>query len=145
MATKPNASFSLADLDARSETPLKADYTLPNGKPSGIVFHILGTQSPAVTAETNKLLNDRRREEAYREVLKAKSRGRDEPDFTPVEDDIEFGYRLTAVKLVGWDGITEPYTPDLARELIRSNSDVADFITSKSGETANFMKACATT
>jgi hypothetical protein len=66
MTTAKKAGISLADLDARStsEVPFEFEYILPNGEGSGVTFKVLGSQSPTVVAEVNKLLDARRRKEA---------------------------------------------------------------------------------
>lgn len=141
MPTKTGAGVSLASLDARtaSETPFRFEYILPNGEGSGVFLHVLGPQSPKVTAEVNRLLNERRRKEAMREAQRRVNNRRGE-DFDPVEDDIVFGHRLAAVRLVGWEGITEPYTVELALQLITSNQHIADQVAEQSGALENFMK-----
>ena len=141
MTTK-KTGFSLADLDARtaSETPFRFEYMLPNGDGSGVYLHVLGAQSPKVVAEVNRLLNERRRKEALIEAQRRVST-RQAEHFTPVEDDITFGHRLAASRLVGWDGITEPYSPELALQLITSNQSIADQVAEQSGALENFMKS----
>ena len=146
MTTRKTAGFSLADLDARtqSETPFRFEYIQPNGDVSGVFLHVLGAQSPKVTAEVNRLLNERRRKEALVEAQKRVSTRMGET-FTPVEDDIAFGHRLAAVRLVGWEGITEPYSPELALQLITSNQHIADQVAEQSGALENFMKTSPAT
>jgi hypothetical protein len=132
-------SISLASLDARkaSEQPFEFEYITPQNEFSGIFLSVLGAQSPSVVAETARLLTERRR----KEVASAAVRSRSAAQALTVEDDIEFGQKVTAVKLVGWRGITEEFTPERALQLIQSNTDVADQINSVSNDLANFMKA----
>lgn len=139
MTTKP-AGLSLADLDASkaSETPFEFEYILPDGKPSGVFLQVLGAQSPTVVAETQRLLNDRRKQDAMASVQAQRS-GRNTPTFTRVEDDVEFGQRLSAVRLVGWRNLTDPYTPENALKLIQTNRSVADQVGEASEDLANFM------
>ncbi len=140
MTTK--TGISLASLDARSasDTPFRAEYISPDGKPSGVFLLILGAQSSTVIEATQKLLNGRRRQEAFASAQASRS-GRNTPTFTPVEEDIEFGQTLTAIRLAGWEGITEPFSPELALRLVQSNSHIGDFITEVSADLSNFMKA----
>ncbi|MFY8164135.1 MAG: hypothetical protein ACOVKC_07855 [Brevundimonas sp.] len=141
--TPIKASVSLKSLDARaaSETPFKFPFLDANGEETGVVLHVLGGQSKAVTEQVNRMMNDRRKATSIRE-LAAKTGGRKQvAEFELVEDDIEFGQLVASVRLVGWDGIDEPYTPELAHELICSNIDVANQVAEQSGNMANFMKA----
>lgn len=141
MTTAKKAGLKLADLDARtkSDTPFRFEYILPNGDGSGVFLHVLGAQSAKVTAEVNRLLNDRRRKEAFAEAQRRVSTRRNE-EFTPVEDDIEFGHRLAAVRLVGWEGLEEPYSPAAGLSLIQSNQHIADQVAEQSGALENFMQ-----
>lgn len=135
------ASFSLKSLDARaaSETPFEFEYLLPDGSPTGVFLSVLGSQSKEVTAEVNRLMNLRRSAEAT-QAIAAKTGGRKADAFVTVESDIEFGQRVAAVRLVGWRGIEEPYDPDLALELCKSNQDIATQVAEKSSDMGNFMK-----
>ena len=79
---------------------------------------------------------ERRRIEAAEQALPANSRRK----FVPVEDDIEFGHKLTAMRLVGWDGISDPFSAENALTLVQSNQHVADAITAASNTQENFTK-----
>jgi len=57
---------------------------------------------------------------------------------TKFEDDVDAGKRLAAVRMVGWRGITEPFTPENALRLCYSNPLVAAQVTENSDNTANF-------
>jgi hypothetical protein len=131
-------SLSALSAVAASDTPFEIEYVLPNGEGSGVFLSVLGGQSATVQEAVNKMVNDRRRKQAAAEALK---KGPDKADFTPIEDDIAFGHRLTAVRLVGWRGITEDWSAENALTLVRSNADIAEQITSASNNLANFMKA----
>ena len=134
--------ISLADLDARkaSDNPFEDEYFGPDGEATGIFFSVLGAESPTVVEETQKMINERRRKEAAAE-LRARTGGRkSDVVFVPIEDDIQFGQRLTAVRMVGWRGITEEFTPERALELIQSNQHIANWIAERSGDMTNFTK-----
>jgi hypothetical protein len=133
--TKP-ASRSLASLNTRkaSETPFTFEAVEPDGSFSGIKLSVLGSHSDQVTKESNRLINERRQQQAAREA----QAGPNEPLFTPVEDDVAFGQRLAAVRLVGWEGIDEPCTPENALILCQTNPGYAAQVMQKSGNLANF-------
>jgi hypothetical protein len=149
--------ISLASLDARkaSSEAVEFEYVTAEGEQTGIFVSILGSQSDKVTSETNRLVNERRQKEAAQAA--ARMGGREQPTFTPVEDDIAFGQRLAAVRVAGWrkpdevdgltadqkerfQGIIEDFTPENALLLCRSNGDFSGFVTAKSNLSGPFMK-----
>lgn len=138
--TKPTPGISLKSLDARSasETPFEFEYILPNGAGSGVFLSVLGGQSKQVSTEVNRLMNERRRQEAAH-ALNAKFGGRKAEAFITVESDIEFGQRVAAVRLVGWRGIDEPFSDELALQLCQSNQDISNQVAEKSSDLENFM------
>ncbi len=133
---------SLKSLDARAQAdvPYEFEYILPNGEGSGIFLSVLGSQSKTVTEAVNKLMNERRRVEEVA-AINARTGGRKTAAIIPVEDDIAFGQKLAAVRLVGWRGIAEPFDPDLALELVEMNADIANQINEQSNAAENFMKS----
>lgn len=144
MATKAKKEFSLADLDVvkASETPFEFEYLNTNGEPTGVKLSVLGGQSDTVRELAAELLNSRRQKEAARAAVQARS-GRNNaiPAIDKVEEDMEFGQRLAAVRLVGWTGIKEPWTPENALALCKSNAHLAAQVMDHSDDLANFTKA----
>ena len=140
MTTHKTSGVSLAALDARkaSEEAHEFEYTLSDGTKTGIFLSVLGTHSHAVTAKTNEMINERRRVEAAREAQAVMDRTLD--TFTPFETEVEFSQRLAAVRIVGWRGIDEDFTPDLALKLCQINPDVAAQVMARSNNLGNFMK-----
>jgi len=142
MATKP---VSLASLDVRKNTdvPLKREYFGPDMKPTGIILHIIGAQSKTAVEKTNAILNAERQKDAARlATMKAPRPGApmDIP-VKPVEEDIDLGQRLSAVYLVGWDGIEEPYTEANGLLLIRTNPHLKNQVDAIANDLADFTKA----
>lgn len=133
--------LSLGDLNARkaSETPYTFAPLGPTGEPMEITLSVLGSQSYTVQKAINAAVDARRKQEAIREAELGATRPGD--NITPLEDDVKFGQRLAAARLVGWDGIEEPFTPENALTLCQDNPDLADQITKQSNRLANFMKA----
>lgn len=141
MAKEPKTSFSLDDLDAKkaSAQAFEFEYITSSGDNSGVFLSVLGGQSEIVTTEVARLINDRRRKQASREVQQKIGVGSKVIEFETVESDIEFGQRLAAVRLVGWRGITEPWSVENALKLCRSNREIASQVTQQSDATANFI------
>ena len=63
-------SLSLNDLDAaqKSSEAFEFEYQNANGDPTGIFLSVVGSQAEKVTSAVAKLVNERRRKEAAREV-----------------------------------------------------------------------------
>lgn len=141
MTTDKKASFSLDDLDATkaSAEAFEFEYINPAGDSTGVFLKVLGSQSETVTKEVNKLVNERRRKEAAREIARKVGVGQKAVEFETMENDVEFGQRLAAVRLVGWRGISDAWSPENALKLCRTNRHVAAQVTAQSDEMANFM------
>lgn len=132
--------ITLAALSAisASETPFEFDYLLPDGSKSGVRLQVLGSQSAKVQAEINRLINERRTQESAKAYATQRSGGAEA--ITPIEDDIAFGHRLSAVRLVGWVGVEEPYSEAGALMLCQSNADISDQVLKASNNLGNFMR-----
>lgn len=139
-AAPARRSVSLASLNAikASERAYWFDYLI-DGEPTGIELGVLGDQADAVTSAINKILNDIRRKQAIQAAKNAKGAAAD-AEFTPIEDDISLGQRLAAVRLIGWRGIDEPFTPENALELVRTNDAARLQTLANSGNLGNFIK-----
>lgn len=133
--------FSLSDLDATKagEKPFEFEFLDPEGEGTGIFFSVLGSESETVTKEVARLVNERRKKEATRNMNNG-FRGKSNVEFESLESDVEFGQRLSAVRLVGWRGIKEEFTREGALLLCQTNRRAAAQITQQSDKPANFMK-----
>lgn len=138
-ATAPAALLSLADLDLRaaSDATFEFEYIGTNGAGTGVFLTILGEHSEKVTTAVNAMINERRRMDATREANATTPAD----NIMPVEDDVAFGQRVAAVRLVGWRGIQEDFTPERGLQLCRSNPPAAAQIMTKSRQLQNFTKA----
>ena len=136
--SKDTVQLDLNDLDAvtAGDTPFEIEYVRADGSGSGVFLLVLGGQSEKVQSEVNRLVNDRRKKAAQAAVV---TKGADAATFTPIEDDIAFGHRLTAVRLVGWRGIKQDWSAENAFRLISRNSEIAEQVTTASNDLANFM------
>lgn len=138
--SKTETLLDLNDLDAvaAGDTPFEIEYIRADGSGSGVFLLVLGGQSEKVQGEVNRLVNERRKKQAQAAAL---TKGPDRAEFTPIEDDIAFGHRLTAVRLVGWRGIKQEWSAENAFRLISRNSEIAEQVTTASNNLANFMPA----
>jgi hypothetical protein len=140
--TSIDTLFDLNDLDAvaAGDMPFEIEYLRADGSGSGVFLLVLGGQSEKVQTEVNRLVNDRRKKQALAASVTSRNNAQAEA-FTPIEDDIAFGHRLTAVRLVGWRGIKQEWSADSAYRLVSRNSEIAEQITTASNNLGNFMPA----
>jgi hypothetical protein len=136
-----STTVSLDDLDARkaSDKPFEFEYITPSGDGSGIFLSVLGGQSETVTKEVARLMDERSRRKAAREINQKIGVGAKKIEFEPFENDVEFGQRLAAVRLVGWRGISDAWSPENALRLCRSNQNIAAQVTQASDAVENFI------
>lgn len=139
-AKKARATMSLDDLDyiSKSDAAYEFEYLTPDGDGTGVFISVLGGQAEVVTREVAALLNDRRRKEAMR-AMKARS-NKKQAEFDPIEEDIEFGQRMAAIRIVGWRGISDPFSRENAMRLCATNREVAAQVIEHSDNMANFTK-----
>lgn len=137
-------AVSIKALNARTAAaaPFTFDYLDEDGRPTGIRLSVLGQQAETVQNAINKNLNDMRLAAALRAAEDGKLMAQGiEPEvrFSPIESDIAFGQMGAAVRLVGWEGIDEDWTPELALELVQGNPDIHQQVLKASNRLANFM------
>lgn len=141
MTTSQGASaqgFSIDQLDASKagETPLEFEYTLDSGKGTGVFIQVLGAQCATVTETINRLVDQRRKQQLMEESAARAG----EVVFTTNADSIDFQRRLAAVRIHGWRGITDVYSPDAALRLCRVNADIMGQVISNSNRADHFLK-----
>lgn len=134
--TKDALSLDAFDAAKASDKPIEMEIINHDGSNSGVFLLVLGTESEKVQAEVNRLVNDRRKKAMRAEAVRTKG----EPAFIPIEEDIEFGHRLTAVRVVGWRGIKDEWSPENAYRLVSRNASIATQVTQTSGAVADFLK-----
>lgn len=134
------AMLSIDDIDAvkLGETPHEFEYVLPDGRRTGVYIQVYGSQTDVVQNAINAAQNKRRAEEAANEALLAA--GGKPADFRPVEDDIEFGKRLAAIRIAGWRGLKDKFTFENALRLCKVNADLSARVVSEAGNIGNFMR-----
>src|SRR5690606_12097020 len=110
--------LSLADLDVtkKCEQGFEFEYIdKATGKGTGFFLTVIGAHAPAVTGFSLKYLNERRAYDAMNERRGKQAKVR------PIEEDIEFSTEMTAIRVIGWRGIKEEYSPENAIALCRGN------------------------
>jgi hypothetical protein len=137
MATK---LFSLADLDVTKQSEAGFEFEVQDdstGKGIGVHLTVIGAHAPAVQKFTSKKLNDRR---AFDEMNERRGK---KAQIRKIEDDVEFGIELAAIRIVGWRGISEEFSQANAIQLCTVNPTIREQILKASEDLANFTKAPA--
>jgi hypothetical protein len=130
-------TVSIDDLNIikKCEDGFEFEYLDAQGKDTGIFFTVLGAHAAKVQKWAFKQLNSQRSQAA----ILAK-RGKAE-EVRTVEDDVEFAHELMAIRIIGWRGITQPYTPELAVSLCANNPLIVEQVREASENLANFTKS----
>lgn len=128
--------FSLSDLNVQKKCESLVDFEPVDSSGHGLGFtlQVIGAHAPAVQKWINKELNNRRRSEALQ-----KKRGRD-TEFRDIEDDLKFGVEVVSIRIMGWQGITDEWSPGNALLLCETNPDICAQVREFSESVANFTK-----
>ena len=125
------------DLCAASDRPVEMEYVGPNGEKTGFVLQVLGAHSEAVTRLTKELENENRRRKALAEMRRQRGKA-GELEYTPIEEDIDYVQKLQAVRIAGWRGVRDEYTPERAVSICKRNPHLAQQVLDFSADLGNF-------
>jgi len=134
MTKATGLSFEDLDLVSASENAYEFEYLRSDGGDTGVFITVLGSQAPKVQDWVRKTLNRRKSQDQL-----AAKRGK-EVERT-IEDDEQFGIDAAAIRVVGWRGITEPYSAENATRLMERNSEIREQVFEASNNLGNFIKA----
>lgn len=126
---------SLSDLNliTASENTFEFEYITSEGKSTGVMISVIGSQAPKVQEFVRKFFNHRRTAEAL-----AQKRGKEL--HRTIEDDEDFGIDYAAMRIVGWKGISEPFSEENAQILCRNNKEIREQVIEHSDNLGNFIK-----
>lgn len=133
-------TFSLDQLDLAKQCEESYEFEViddASGKGTGIYLSVLGAHAATVQNFIKKELNARRRFEDMQEKRGKKAAAR------TVEEDFAFGTELAAIRVTGWRGISEPFTPEGAIKLCTINPPIKEQILKASEDIANFTQTPA--
>lgn len=128
---------SLAELNTnkKSEEGFRFEYLDADGKDTGIFVTVIGEHATPVQKWRNRKINNDRSHAAMLE-----KRGK-KPEVTQVEDDIEFGIEFVSIRIVAWEGLQEPCTPENALHWCLNDSLIVEQARAASENLANFMRS----
>lgn len=127
---------SLADLNiaAKCDQGFEFEYIDENGKPSGIFLTVIGGHSDKLKKASFEAYD----RHATRSAMLRKM-GKDE-GVTPLAESAAENRAITAMRVIGWRGITEPCTPENVILLLSTNALVAKQIVEQSENIGNFTQ-----
>jgi hypothetical protein len=130
--------YSLDDLDQGKACEKPYEFEVTNeidGKGTGLFLSVVGAHAQRVLNLIQKTVDERRVAEAMAE--KRDPRGK-QVHVRPIKEDIDYSTELVAVRVVGWRGIKEEYSPERAIKLCTINPGIKEQILAASEELRNF-------
>jgi hypothetical protein len=132
--------LSLNDLDVSKACEVAHEFEVLDeitGKGTGFFISVIGGHAQKILDFSKDEINARRVAEAMQE--KRDPRGKNpQAKVIPVEKDIEFSTEIVALRIVGWRGITEPYSHENAVRLCTINPPIKEQILAVSEDLKNF-------
>ena len=130
--------YSIDDLDVGKacETPYKFEVKDDEtGKGVGIFLSVIGAHAPVLLDFIKKTQDERRVADAMAE--KRDPRGK-QVHVRPIQEDIDYSTELVAIRIVGWEGIKQPYSHAEAIRLCTINPSIKEQILAVSENLKNF-------
>jgi len=124
---------TLAELNTRkaSETPYTFELLI-DGQKTGVMLDVVGQQSETFTNKATAIA---------KEYELAKGLESDNPAAFLISERTKLmTNKLVASRLIGWAGIKEEFSDDVALELVSSNQDAFTQILEASNKIGNFIK-----
>lgn len=129
--------LSIADLNLnkKCENAFEFEYLMPDGTKSGVFVSVLGAHAPKIQKWINTQLNQRRQQES----MQAKRGKGDTPRM--IEEDIEFGVEMMAIRVTGWRGLDDEYSPTTALTWCETDANLVEQVKMHSENLANFTQS----
>lgn len=136
--------YSINDLDVTKSCETGYEFEVTDdvtGKGTGLFLTVIGGHAQRIADFTKKSLNERRLADAMAE--KRDPRGKN-PKVHLVEEDIEFSTELVAMRIIGWRGISDPYSHENAVKLCTVNPPIKEQVLARSEDLKNFPSPFST-
>lgn len=133
--TKQTEGVDILSFDAVSmcEQAIPLAMKGPDGtSETGVTLLVLGKHADAVTKWGNKLINDQMREA---QIAQRKGRPLEPKSMEQVR---EQNYQGAAIRVVGWQGVKQPFEQELLMRALRRNPHWVDQIVEASDDLGNF-------
>lgn len=134
MSNVNKTKLTLADLNAsaRCSNAFEFPYVNEDGEETEFFISVIGDQSPIIKKAIYAKINKKRAQEDF-----LKKKGKEAP-LEDIEDLINDNLEGLSVCIVGWRGIDEVYTPELAMKILDDNKAVAEQVKAASENILNF-------
>lgn len=130
--TKPTLSLADFNASAKCENAFEFAFLDEFGEETPWKIKVIGDQSTQVKRTINAKINNKRKQEAF-----LTEKGRKVP-LDDIEDLIAENIDMLAACIVGWSGIVEEYTPELARQALENNKSLIEQVKEASENIKNF-------
>jgi len=129
---KPLLSLASFNASEKCSNAFNMTYLDENGEETDWVLQIIGDQAPQVKRAIYSKINAKRAQEDF-----LKKKGKTAP-LEDIEDLIADNLEGLAACVVGWSGIVEPYSAELAKQALENNKSLAEQVKSASENILNF-------
>lgn len=133
-------TLSITNLNARAAAARGHEFELeyPAGKGLGVFLNILGEQAQVVE-DFEVELADRRAEQSLQDAQRAAKDEKIVPRSAKAQ--LKDNLERALVRVTGWRGLQEDFSPEMARELLTNNPDFIDQVLTESRTRGNFTNA----
>ncbi len=121
------------DAVKESEAGFDLNMKSTDGTDTSIKFKVLGRHADIVQSFSKKWFAKLQREE-----IMAKKRGKEVE--TNIEELKQQSLDSAAIRVIGWENVTQPFTQDLLKQVLVKNPHWVDAILEASNDDANFTK-----
>lgn len=135
---KAASPFSIADMKAKvaNEDTFDFEPLLPSLEPSGVVLKLKSDLAPSVDARLKELIDANTRKQQLMAMQAEKSRPGEAP-IASVDDMSNFGRKLIAVRVAGWN-MPDTFSESAVIELLRYWDGLGNQILAKTADAARF-------
>lgn len=132
---KKNAvlSFEQLNLNKQCEESVEVEYVTPDGTHTGVFISVIGKHAEKVQRYSMKHL-DKLRAFAENSNKQGKSA------LISSEENLDYVIKDAALRISGWRGIDQEYSPEMAEKLCTINAEIRDLVVRTSNDLANFTK-----
>lgn len=133
---KKNVAFSFDDLNLnkKCEEAVEVEYVMADGTKTGVFLSVIGKHAEKVQRFSMKHL-DKMRAFAENSNKQGKSA------LISSEENLDYIIKDAAIRIAGWRGINQEFSPEGAEQLCRINSEIRQLVVDTSNDLANFTKS----
>lgn len=127
-------SFDDLNLNKKCEESVEVEYVMADGTKTGVFLSVIGKHAEKIQRFSMKRLDTLR---AFAENSKKQGKSA----VMSSEEDMDYIIKDAALRIVGWRGINQEFSPEMAEQLCRINSEIRQLVVDTSNDLANFTKS----